>query len=131
MTEADDNLAKMRAICLALPDTSETPTWGTPHFRVGDKIFAGYGEHEDRASIGFKATKEEQAALIEDERFFVAPYVGRHGWCGMWLDRRFSWKAVAALIHRSYELIAPAPKKRPAATKRQPAAPRKKPAKKA
>ncbi len=31
----------MRKICLSLPDTKETLTWGEPHFRVGDKIFAG------------------------------------------------------------------------------------------
>ena len=37
-------LAKIRKICLSFPDTKETMTWGKPHFRVGEKIFAGYGE---------------------------------------------------------------------------------------
>ena len=40
---AADPLARVREICLALPDTKETLTWGSPYFRVGDKIFAGYG----------------------------------------------------------------------------------------
>ncbi len=28
---------RLRAVCLALPDTKETLTWGEPHFRVGEK----------------------------------------------------------------------------------------------
>ena len=52
-----DPLQKMREICLALPDTKETLTWGSPHFRVGEKIFAGYSEEDGRLSIGFKLEK--------------------------------------------------------------------------
>ncbi|HMJ53252.1 MAG TPA: hypothetical protein VK540_14295 [Polyangiaceae bacterium] len=46
MSKIDPILTKMRAICLSLPDTKETLTWGQPHFRVGDKIFSGYGEEK-------------------------------------------------------------------------------------
>ena len=41
---ATDPLERVREICLALPDTRETLTWDSPYFRVGDKIFAGYGD---------------------------------------------------------------------------------------
>ena len=40
----DRALARLRKICLALPDTKETLTWGEPHFRVGEKIFCGFGD---------------------------------------------------------------------------------------
>jgi len=47
-------LERFRKICLELPNTKETITWGEPHFRVGEKIFAGYGEKDGHPSIGFK-----------------------------------------------------------------------------
>jgi predicted DNA-binding protein (MmcQ/YjbR family) len=40
-------------------------------------------------------------------RFFVPPYVGHKGWVGMRLDDRPNWREVAALVRRSYRLIAP------------------------
>ena len=51
MTDAQDILNRLRRICLELPDTHETLTWGEPHFRVRDKIFAGFGEEKDWLTI--------------------------------------------------------------------------------
>ena len=73
----------MRAICLALPDTKETLTWGQPHFRVGEKIFAGCGDEKGRAVIGFKLDMDHADAIIQDPRFWRAPYVGHKGWVSM------------------------------------------------
>lgn len=58
MAKTDPALAKMREICLSLPDTKETLTWGQPHFRVGEKIFAGCGEEKESWVIGFKLEME-------------------------------------------------------------------------
>ncbi|MEO2016269.1 MAG: DUF1801 domain-containing protein [Fuerstiella sp.] len=33
----DEVLERLRGICLSLPKTKETLTWGKPHFRVGEK----------------------------------------------------------------------------------------------
>jgi predicted DNA-binding protein (MmcQ/YjbR family) len=99
-------LERLRAICLGLPDTKETPTWGEPHFRVGEKIFAGYGEKDGRATIGFKLTKPHAEAVINDPRFERAPYVGKHGWVSMDATRVTSWDDVAAMVLESYTLIA-------------------------
>lgn len=73
-------LQRMRAICLALPDTKETPTWGKPHFRVGEKIFAGCGEENGIEIIGLKLEMAHAAKMIKtDARFTRAPYVGHKG----------------------------------------------------
>jgi len=48
MARTDAALAKIRKIYLSLPGTKETMTWGEPHFRVGEKIFAGYGEENGK-----------------------------------------------------------------------------------
>ena len=50
MSKIDPMLTKMREICLSLPDTKETLTWGQPHFRVGDEIFRGYGRKKAKRS---------------------------------------------------------------------------------
>ena len=99
----DPILEKVSKICLSLPDTKLTMTWGSPHFRVGEKIFCGYGE----GSIGFKLEKPHAAAVLKDSRFKVAPYVGKHGWVHMDARNVRDWKEVARYIQESYELIAP------------------------
>ena len=35
----DAILARLRRICLALPEAEERETWETPTFRIGGKIF--------------------------------------------------------------------------------------------
>lgn len=97
----------MRQICLALPDTKETPTWGQPHFRVGDKIFAGCGEEKGRSVIGFKLEMDHADAVIQDPRFWRAPYVSHKGWVSMDASNVRNWDEVRPLILESYRLIAP------------------------
>ena len=64
MAKPPSALERMREICLSLPDTKETPTWGSPHFRVGDKIFAGCGEEKGKGSIGFKLEMAHAAEIV-------------------------------------------------------------------
>lgn len=97
----------MRAICLALPETKETLTWGQPHFRVGEKIFAGCGDEKGRAVIGFKLDMDHADAIIQDPRFWRAPYVGHKGWVSMDASGVDDWDEVRGLVLESYRLIAP------------------------
>lgn len=107
MAKADTVLAKMREICLSLPDTKETLTWGEPHFRVGEKIFAGCGLEKGQLTIAFKLEMDHADARVQDPRFHRAPYVGHKGWVSMDAARIRSWKEVKLLILESYRLIAP------------------------
>src|SRR5262245_58811831 len=108
MPKPDPLYQRVRAICLALPDTRETLTWGHPNFRVGDKIFASYGdEGTGEPCLGFKASPALQMAIDSDPRFFVAPYVGKHGWRCLRLRGRVSSDEIRTLVEASYQLIAP------------------------
>lgn len=98
--------AKVREICLSLPDTKETPTWGKPHFRVGEKIFAGLHDEGPKSILGFKLSKARQAAMLRDKRFTKAPYVGHAGWVSMDLSDVRDWEEVRALVLESYRAIA-------------------------
>jgi len=105
---ADPILKKISDICLTLPDTKLTMTWGQPHFRVADKIFCGYGEEKGKATIGFKLEMEHAAILVEnDPRFERAPYVGHKGWVSMDAKSVKDWNEVRGLVMESYRLIAP------------------------
>ena len=114
-----DVLARVREICLALPEAGEKPFGGhsAPSFRVRDKLFLITSE--DGRSMMFKAGPGVQEALVasDPDRFFVPAYVGHKGWVGAWLTADQDWGEIAELIEDSYRLIAP---KRLAARIRRP-----------
>ena len=102
-------LARLRAICLKLPEAVEQETWEIPTFRVRAKIFVMYTADEDRPAIWMKAPPGSQTILVgaDPDRFFVPPYVGHKGWVGMHLDARPDWREVRTLVERSYRMTAP------------------------
>ena len=104
----DPHLARVRAICAALPDVAEVEAWGHPTFRApgpSGKIFSGYGVDAGVHRISFKVRDELRGGLLGEPRFRVAPYVGRFGWLDYDLDAgRPDWKRIAALVAMSHEL---------------------------
>ena len=107
-------LARLRKICLALPDAHEVEAWGEPTFRVRNKLFAMYAAPNNhhgagRPAVWCKAAPGNQALMVRAEpaRYFVPPYVGPSGWVGVWLDRRPDWSEVKELMRDSYRLVAP------------------------
>jgi len=111
LTVRPERLARLRAICLALPEATEKEAWGDPTWRVRDRIFAMQkGNYQGgRPSVWFKGTDGAQAMLVgSDDCFFVPPYVGNKGWIGVYLDgKSVPWPMLAGLIEESYRLIAP------------------------
>ena len=87
----------------------EVETWGAPTYRVGAKIFALENHGNGRISIWCKAPEGSQMVLVgaDPGRFFIPPYLGHKGWVGVRLDDGPDWNEVAALVKRSYRLIAP------------------------
>jgi len=107
MAKTDATLAKIRKICLSLPDTKETMTWGKPHFRVGEKIFAGYGQENGMRVVGFKLEMAHASLAVQVPGFSRAPYVGHKGWVSLETDSVKDWDEVREMILESYRLIAP------------------------
>jgi predicted DNA-binding protein (MmcQ/YjbR family) len=113
--DANEVLDRLRAICLAYPEASEQGGVGDPTFKVRDKIFAmrhGVGEHKShgtRMSLWCKAPPGAQDVLVRSDpaRYFVPPYVGHHGWVGVYLDGELDWALIADMIDDSYRMTAP------------------------
>ena len=107
-------LIRLRALCLALPDSFEKVSHGEPTFWATKKMFAMYASAANhhgggRPAVWIKATPMNQALVIGDypERYFKPPYVGPGGWIGVWLDKRPPWTAVAALLEDGFRQVAP------------------------
>lgn len=102
-------LTRLRRTCLALPEAYETTSFGHPTFRAGrtgKKTFAVFENYRGEDTICVKATLEDQALLVLDPRFFVAPYVGKHGWTSMRTAGAIDWTEVEDLVRESYRLVA-------------------------
>ena len=104
----DENmlLARLRAICLDLPEVKETVKWWHPTFEAGKKIFAVLDRYQGRTCIAFRAAPERLPTLLADERFYEAPYGARHGWVCMHADGRIDWREVKDLLCASYRQVA-------------------------
>ena len=87
-----DPIARLRAICLALPEANERISHGEPTWFAGKgKVFAMLDDHHHGAphlSVWLPAGLGAQEALIasDPKRFFRPPYVGGSGWVGVVLD---------------------------------------------
>jgi hypothetical protein len=108
-------LTKLRKVALALPESHEVEAWGTPTFRVKNKLFAMWASREThvgkdgRDGVWIKATAMNQQLMLKHSprRFFYPPYTGKSGWIGVYLDPKTDWKEVASLLEDGYRMTAP------------------------
>ena len=109
-----DVAARVRRICLALPEVTERRSHDAPTFFVrGRKTFVtvwSEGHHGDRfAHLWCAAPPGAQEELVETEpdRFFRPPYVGHRGWLGVRLDTGIDDDELAAICEEAYRVVAP------------------------
>jgi hypothetical protein len=101
--------ARLRAICLALPEAKEELMRRGPSYRVADKIFALERPWNGSLALWCKVPHGAREIMLEAEpaRFFIPPYFGPKGWIGVGLDDKADWREVEAFVRRSYRLVAP------------------------
>jgi hypothetical protein len=108
-------LARVRRICLALPDTSERLSHNEPTFFAGKKVFVMFADNhhgDGRVAVWLPGTLEDQESRIAEDpqKFFRPPYVGPRGWLGVIL-KHVSVAELSLLIEAAYERVrAPRPK---------------------
>ncbi len=116
MVDAERNrvLRRIRALCLALPETSERLSHGAPAFFVRGKrafLMVLTNHHGDGRFAIWCAAPEGVQQLLTDadpEKFFIPPYVGHRGWLGVRLDRGLDWNELAGIAEDAYAEVAPA-----------------------
>jgi hypothetical protein len=111
--ERERVLARLREICLVLPETSERLSHGAPTFFVRGKrafLMVLTNHHGDgRFAIWCAAPAGMQQLLVDadPDKFFVPPYVGHRGWLGVRLDRGADWDELAGIAEDAYAEVAP------------------------
>ena len=110
---APSPLERVRELCLALPETNERLSHGSPCWFIRDKrCFVMYldDHHGDgRLALWCAAPEGMQRALVDSapEHYFVPPYVGHRGWLGVRLDRDLAWDEIAGAIEDAWLEVAP------------------------
>ncbi|MFI7675435.1 MmcQ/YjbR family DNA-binding protein [Actinophytocola sp. NPDC049390] len=68
----------VRRVALSLPETTEKPSYGTPGFRVKDRLFARLREEGDL--LVWVADEGEKRGLVasEPEKFSTTPHYDGH-----------------------------------------------------
>ncbi len=105
-------LARLRAICMALPEATEKLSHGEPTwFVAGKRSFATFADHhhDDRLAFWCAAPDGAQEAMIaaRPESFFRPPYVGARGWLGVYLDAPIEWDEIAEIVEAAWREVAP------------------------
>jgi predicted DNA-binding protein (MmcQ/YjbR family) len=101
-------LTKLRKICSQLSGVSETVTFGHPTFRVEGKTFAVFEQYKGEFGLAMKVEQELQQVFLKDPRFYLTPYIGKHGWVTLRMETdALDWKEIRELVKGSYALVVP------------------------
>lgn len=108
-------LNQVRERALALPQTAEKLSHGSPGFHIeGGKFFAyfSHDHHGDGITAVLVKTSgaEEQAMLIDADPdiYYKPPYLGPSGWIGIRLDGGdVEWERVEEKLAASWRMVAP------------------------
>lgn len=108
---AATQLARLRAVALALPETSERPSHGEPTFFAGKRVFVMFSDnhHNDgRLAAIMPVEPGLQPLMIAEhpQKFYLPAYVGSAGWVGVHL-RRISDTELRRLVEAAWRLVAP------------------------
>ena len=109
--KGEKHLARVRRICMELPETMEKLSHGEPTFFVRKKVFAmcSNNHHNDgHVAVLLPAAIGVQAALIkaDPKKFYRPAYVGVRGWVGVELSQ-VDDKELALHVREGWRLIAP------------------------
>lgn len=82
--------------------------FGSTLFRVKEKSFVRIaGDEQQGYFLCFKASRETQEFLIQQESYWKTAYFGQYGWVSTRADETNSWEKLKPLLFEAYCLSAP------------------------
>lgn len=107
----EEQIHRVRRLCLALPGTTEKISHGEPTWFAGKVyvMFANNHHNDAHIAVYLPVPPGLQASLIKDEprKYFMPPYVGVRGWVGIELGE-VTDDELGYHICEAWRLIAPA-----------------------
>ncbi|MBD8527181.1 MmcQ/YjbR family DNA-binding protein [Pseudomarimonas arenosa] len=103
---AENAIQRLRALCCALPEVTETTQFGAPTWKAGKRSFVTLWAKDDQLNLQIWVGVEQQAIMTEDPRFHIPPYIGHQGWIALRLARSTNWNEVKSLVMQSYRHFA-------------------------
>jgi hypothetical protein len=117
----DDIIARLRPICLGLPEAHEEAAWVGVRWRIGKKTFAhvlmihagwppAYAKAAGTDGPACVLTFRSLLPSVDDAVFRKPPFFKPVWWpdiAGMFLGEETDWKDVALLLAASYRMLAP------------------------
>lgn len=105
----EDQIQRVRKLCLALPGAAEKLSHGEPTFFVKKRVFAmcSNNHHNDgHVAVWIPAPPGEQEALIAAAPavYYRPPYLGVKGWVGIELDQ-IGEEELGAHLSEAWKLI--------------------------
>lgn len=105
----EEHIARVRRICMQLPETTEKISHGEPTWFVRKRVFCMFANnHHNDGHIAVYVPTEPglQATLLKTPpgKYFYPPYVGVSGWIGIELAR-ISDDDLAAHLLEAWKLI--------------------------
>lgn len=98
-------LIRLRRVCLALPETCETTSFGNPTFKAGTRPFVVLDRYKGVDCIFFYAEPGLRDVLLTSPHFFPAPYDPRAKGLCRTLEK-INWRELKALVLGSYRAVA-------------------------
>src|SRR5450755_1868913 len=107
--QSEEELQRVRRICLALPGVTEKLSHGEPTFFVSKRVFAMCSNNHHNAghvAVWIPAPPGEQESLIASfpAIYYRPPYVGVKGWVGIELGH-IGNEELAAHLSEAWKLI--------------------------
>jgi hypothetical protein len=101
------SLDDVRELALALPSTIERPSYGTPGFRVADRLFARIREEGDVLVVWVDGLDEKEFMIAADPAtFFTTPHYDGHPTVLVRMDA-VGRDELAELLEASWRIRAP------------------------
>ena len=101
------NIDQLRKLCGSFRGATEQIQWKDDLlFKVGGKMFVVIALEPARVWLTLKADPEEFAELVERPGILPAPYLARAKWISIESPDTLPQSEVAALLRKSYELVA-------------------------
>ncbi len=107
--DSEEQIERIRRMCLALPGVTEKLSHGEPTFFVNKRMFAMFSNnhHNDgHVAVWIPAQPGEQESLVASfpKTYYRPPYVGVKGWVGIELSQ-ISNEELGAHLSEAWKLI--------------------------